>query len=560
MLTRAKSKPLPWQQQKYSAIARQVDVFSATIQFAFGLWWDSRKQRSTPEQRTKRAEQLVGQLLDLGPTFIKIGQALSTRGDLLPLEYIRALGRLQDSVPPFSSTAAIDIVEADLRQSIDKLYAEFDPIPLAAASLGQVHRARLFSGEEVAVKVQRPGLEQLFELDFQALLQLVKVCERLFPNLRKFELEAIYEEFRRTIYSEIDYVHEGQNADRFRENFRDYPNILAPKVYWDYTTTHVLTLEYLPGIKIDRREQLESAGLDPKEINKIGIGCYLKQLLVDGFFQADPHPGNMAVDGAGNIIFYDFGMMSEISSLNQAEMTRALFAVIRKDADEVVDTLVSMGLVSEMKDMTPVQTMIEFALDRFRERPLNFQEFRLLKYELYEMFEKQPFRLPAQMTFILKALGTLDGVARSLDQQYNLMACVQPFVKNFAGRQGQKQIAGELIRQAKSFITDRFDRPSRTEILLMQIERRLDDGEQRWRSQKLETERAIARLQLAIKAMIYGGFCGFSFMSGAIFASSGSMSIAAFLCFGFAGLMGLFFLRTFGKFLMRDKLDWLSDS
>lgn len=558
MLTRAKSKPLPWQQQKYSAIARQIDVFSATIQFAFGLWWDSRKQRSSPEQRTKRAEQLVGQLLDLGPTFIKIGQALSTRGDLLPLEYIRALSKLQDSVPPFSSTAAIDIIEADLKQPIDVLYAEFDPIPLAAASLGQVHRARLHSGEEVAVKVQRPGLEALFDLDFKALYQLVQLCERLFPSVRKFELEAIYDEFRRIIYLEIDYVNEGHNADRFRANFADYPNILAPKVYWSYTTAHVLTLEYLPGIKIDRREQLEAIGLDPKEINKTGIGCYLKQLLVDGFFQADPHPGNMAVDSQGKIIFYDFGMMSEISSLNQAEMTRALFAVIRKDADEVVDTLVSMGLVSQMKDMTPVQTMIEFALDRFRERPLNFQEFRQLKYELYEMFEKQPFRLPAQMTFILKALGTLDGVARSLDQQYNLMACIQPFVKNFAGKQGQKQIAGEIVRQAKNFITSRFDRPSRVEVLLMQIERRLDDGEQRWRSQKLETERAIARLQLAMKAMIYGGFCGFSFMSGAIFAS-GSMSIAAFLCFGFAGLMGLLFMRAFGRFVMRDKLDWLSN-
>jgi predicted unusual protein kinase regulating ubiquinone biosynthesis (AarF/ABC1/UbiB family) len=162
------------------------------------------------------------------------------------------------------------------------------------------------------------------------------------------------------------------------------------------------------------------------------------------------------------------------------------------------------------------------------------------------------------MTFILKALGTLDGVARSLDQQYNLMACIQPFVKNFAGRQGQRQIASEIVRQAKSFLTSRFDRPSRVEVLLMQIERRLDDGEQRWRSQKLETERAIARLQLAMKAMIYGGFCGFSFMSGAIFAS-GSMSITAFFCFGFSGLMGLLFLRAFGRFMMRDKLDWLSN-
>jgi len=559
MLTKASPKTLPWQQHQTSSIARQLDVFGAAAKFFGFLWWDRFQKQNSPQLRQRRAEDLTQTMLRLGPTFIKIGQALSTRGDLLPLEYIRSLSTLQDSVPPFPSDVAIAIIETELQKPLAVLFAEFEREPLAAASLGQVHRARLHSGEAVVIKVQRPGLAQLFNLDFQALQQLISLCEKLFINLRKFELSAIYEEFRQTIYREIDYINEGKNADRFRKNFTNYPDVIAPKVYWDYTTERVLTLEYLPGIKIDNREQLERAGHDPKQINKVGIGCYLKQLLVDGFFQADPHPGNMAIAEDGSIIFYDFGMMSEISALNQAEMTRTFFAVLRKDANEVVETLVSMGLIAEMQDMTPVRTMIEFALDRFRERPLNFQEFRQLKYELYEMFEKQPFRLPAQMTFILKALGTLDGVARSLDKHYNLVACMQPFVKTFANRQGQRQIAGELVRQAKDFVSRRLNQAHRLEILLAEIEQRLEAGERQLRSQSAETKRAIIRLQFALKAMIYGSICGFSFLAGAVFFSSTYPTIA-FCCFGLAGLTGLLFLRAFGRFLLLSKLDWLADS
>lgn len=559
MLVKASPKPLRWQRTKDSLLARQLEIFAATGKLLWFLGCDRLRGRLSSAQRQQRAQWLMGTLLDLGPTFIKIGQALSTRGDLLPLEYIRALSTLQDRVPEFSSDEAIARVETELHHSIHTLFRDFEHRPIAAASLGQVHRARLHTGEDVVVKVQRPGLEKLFNLDFQVLYQLVMFCERFFHWTRKYDLESLYREFRTLIYQEIDYVHEGQNADRFRHNFQDSTNVLIPKVYWRYTTEKVITLEYLPGIKIDDRESLEAAGIDVRELNTLGVGCYLKQLLLDGFFHTDPHPGNMAVTSDGRIIFYDFGMMSEINSLNQSEMTRTFFAVLRKDTDEVLETLVAMGLVEDMSDMTPVRNLIQFALDRFRDRPIEFQEFRELKQELYAMFEQQPFRLPAQMTFVIKALGTLDGIARQLDKQYSIITCAKPFVKDLVveNQRERGQVVGELVRQARGFVKARLDRPSRAEVMIRDLEGRLERGEFQIRTLAPERDRQLQRLQRLLRVLIYTCLTGFSLLSGAVFLS-GAYRMAAFCAFGLAGLSGLFLLRSAIALAIRERLDKLA--
>lgn len=554
MLVKASPKPLRWQRTRSSLFARQVEIFAATGKLLWFLGCDRLRGKRDSKHRQRRAQWLVNTLLDLGPTFIKIGQALSTRGDLLPLEYIRALSQLQDKVPPFSSDEAIALIEKELKNSLHSLYRDFDYHPIAAASLGQVHKARLHTGEDVVVKVQRPGLEKLFNLDFQVLYQQVVLAERLFHWTRKYDLESIYNEFRTYIYEEIDYIHEGKNAERFRENFEDSDTILVPKVYWRYTTSKVLTLEYLPGIKINDKETLESIGINLRELNVMGIGCYLKQLLIDGFFHTDPHPGNMAVTPEGQIIFYDFGMMSEINSLNQAEMTRSFFAVLRKDTDEVLETLISMGLVEELSDMTPVRNLVQFALDRFRDRPIEFQEFGALKQELYAMFEQQPFRLPAQMTFVLKALGTLDGIARTLDSQYSLIGCAKPFVKTLVveNQTGRGQVFGEITRQAKGFLNQRFNRPSRAEVLLRELEGRLERGEFKFSTNSPEIERQMQRIQLMLTVLVYACITGFSVLSGAVFIS-GTYRIAAFIAFGISGLSGFFFLKSLLIFMIRER-------
>jgi predicted unusual protein kinase regulating ubiquinone biosynthesis (AarF/ABC1/UbiB family) len=326
-------------------------------------------------------------MLELGPTFIKIGQSLSTRVDLLPPEYISSLAQLQDKVPAFSAKEARQIIELDLGKSLYNIYRDFDEIPLAAASLGQVHRATLYTGEDVVVKVQRPGLKRLFDLDLLAVGKLLRVFRRYFSWTRKYNLEGIYNEFFTILYQEIDYVIEGKNADRFRKNFEGYPRIVVPKIYWEYSTSMVLTLEYVPGIKINDRQALEACGLNPKEINQLGICCYLKQLLQDGFFHADPHPGNLAISPSGSLIFYDYGMMAEVKTMAKDQMVKTFFAVLRKDTNEVVDTLMSMGFIEPIADMSPVKRMLKFVLDRFTERPVNVYEFEQIKSEVVAIFE-----------------------------------------------------------------------------------------------------------------------------------------------------------------------------
>lgn len=547
-----------WQRAKYSPLSRQIDIFTAATTFIFYLWWDATFPKNSLLHKKRRAEWLKETLVDLGPTFIKIGQALSTRADLLPLEYVQALSELQDKVPQITAEEAISVIELELGKSIYVLYRDFERRPIAAASLGQVHRAWLHTGEEVVVKVQRPGLENLFKLDFKILRQLLQFCQRYLPWTIKYDLEAIYNEFFNLLYQEIDYIQEGKNADRFRQNFQDNPDIWVPKVYWEYTTTKVLTLEYAPGIKIDDKKTLESCGLSLKKINQIGICCYLQQLLIDGFFQADPHPGNMAVSLEGRIIFYDFGMMAEIKSLAKEQMLKTFFAVLRKDTITVLDSLINMGLIEPVADMTPVKRLITFLLDKFTEKPIDFQAFGEIRQELYVMFEQQPFRLPAQMTYILKSLTTLDGVARTLDPQYSLVAAAQPFVRSITLSRGRINSVGELARQTRDYIKFKLQQPSKTELVLRRWEERIASGELQFRSKAEASDRILKRIHLAIKTLIYACLTGFTLLSGVVLLL-GQYRAFAPIAFASSGLCLLFLIRSLFNLTVREKLDKLAE-
>ena len=512
----AKSKKFRWQKTKYSTLARKIDIFRAAAKFMLFLWWDSIFPQDSLEHKKNRATWFVNTLIDLGATFIKIGQTLSTRADLLPLEYIEALGTLQDQVPAFSSQEAIKMIELELGKPLQFIYKEFEFNPLAAASLGQVHKATLYSNEEVVVKVQRPGLETLFNLDFKILLQLIKFCNKYLAGVRKYNLQSIYNEFFDLLFQEIDYIQEGKNSDKFRENFRGYPRVIVPKVYWQYTTTKILTLEYKPGIKINDKAALEACGINIHQVNETGICCYLKQLLQDGFFQVDPHPGNMAVNPDGSIIFYDFGMMAEIGTLNKEEMIKTFFAILKKDSNEVVNTLMRMGLLEPVPDMTPVKRLVTFLLDKFTDKPLDIKALSEVKIELYEMFEQQPFRLPAQMTFILKAITTLDGIARTLEPQYNPTVLSQAFIKSLAVTKSKGSTIAQLSHQARDFIQYQLTKPNKTEVLVKKLEERIERGELQLRVKNVESDRILGRIYLAVKTLIYACLTGFSLLTGLI--------------------------------------------
>ncbi|HBC40576.1 MAG TPA: hypothetical protein DCZ88_01410 [Pseudanabaena sp.] len=554
-------KKLRWQRIKSSALARQREVFLASFTFLFFLWWDKFWQIDTSRTRSKRAEWLVRNMLELGPTFIKIGQSLSTRVDILPPEYISNLSQLQDKVPAFSAKEAREIIELELGKSLYTIYRDFDEVPLAAASLGQVHRATLHTGEDVVVKVQRPGLKKLFDLDLLAVGKLLKVFRRYLPWSRKYNLEGIYDEFFTILYQEIDYEIEGNNADRFRKNFEGYPRIVIPKVYWEYSTSMVLTLEYVPGIKVDDRQALEACGLNPKEINQLGICCYLKQLLQDGFFHADPHPGNLAVSPSGSLIFYDYGMMAEVKTMAKDQMVRTFFAVLRKDTNEVVDTLMSMGFIEPIADMSPVKRMLKFVLDRFTERPVNIYEFEQIKSEVVAIFEKQPFRLPPQMTYLLKSLTTLDGIARILDPEYNFSTAAQPFVKSIVLTRGRGNTLGALAQQAKDFLVYQLNKPSRMEILLERLEERIERGELMIQVKSSESDRTLKRINIAVKALIYACLTGFLLLAGAVLlvGTNGTYTSWAIATFVGAGFTSLSLIRALIQLSIREKIDSLAE-
>jgi predicted unusual protein kinase regulating ubiquinone biosynthesis (AarF/ABC1/UbiB family) len=536
-----------------SPLARQIKTFSVTFRLLFYLWWDNLVGNNTSLQKKRRARWIVKKLLELGPTFIKIGQALSTRADLISIEYIQELSQLQDRVPPFSTEKAIAVIEQELGKSIHTLFRDFETQPLAAASLGQVHRARLHTGEEVVVKVQRPGLEKLFNLDFEILHGLVRLINRFSHNLRKYNLEAIYQEFFELLFQEIDYINEGKNAERFQANFKKYHQVKAPKVYWHYTTRKILALEYLPGIKIDDRQSLEANKIDPDAVIKLGITCYLKQLLEDGFFQSDPHPGNMAVSGKGEIIFYDFGTMAEVKAIAQDQMVKTFFAVLKQDTDEVVETLIYMGLIEPVADMTPIKKMVSFLLKEFRDKPVDVRAFEQLTDEIYLMFEQQPFRLPPQMTFIIKSLTTLDGIARALDPQYNLLAAAQPFIKGIAFSQNKTNLLATLARQTKDLVKYKLNQPSSTELSIKRLESRLELGELQIRVRSVESDRTLKLIQLGIKSLIFTCLTGFTLLSGTMFFL-GAHKILAFIMFGLSGFCFFLLMKYLMNLAVKEKM------
>ena len=411
-------KAYRWNREEYSRQRRFLDIWAFVIKLLGGFWLNN-KSWSYPggvteaKRNLRRKAQAVwirNTLLDLGPTFIKVGQLFSTRADLFPSEYVEELAKLQDKVPAFSYQQVEQIIEQELGKKIPELFHSFEPIPIAAASLGQVHKAQLHSGETVAVKVQRPGLRKLFEID----LAILKGITRYFQNHPEWgrgrDWLGIYDECCRILWEEIDYLNEGRNADTFRRNFRDDDWVKVPRVYWRYTSHRVLTLEYAPGIKISHYEALEAAGLDRKRLARQGAQAYLQQLLNDGFFHADPHPGNIAVSSEGHLIFYDFGMMGRIKPGVREKLMQTLFGVAQKDAERVMVSLIDLGALSSVDDMGPVRRSIQYILDNFMDKPFETQSVSAISDDLYEIAYNQPFRFPATFTFVLRAFSTLEGL------------------------------------------------------------------------------------------------------------------------------------------------------
>jgi len=493
-------KAYRWNQEKYSSKRRFFDIWGFVIKLLAGFWLDSKSwsyaggvtEAKRVARRKTQAVWIRNTLLDLGPTFIKVGQLFSTRADLFPSEYVDELAKLQDKVPAFSYKQVETTVEQELGKKMPELFQNFEPIPIAAASLGQVHKAELHSGETVVVKVQRPGLVKLFEID----LKILKRITRYFQNHPEWgrgrDWIGVYDECCRILWEEIDYLHEGRNADTFRRNFRAYDWVKVPRIYWRYTSPRVLTLEYVPGIKISNYEALEAAGVDRKSVARLGAEAYLHQLLNNGFFHADPHPGNLAVSPEGTLIFYDFGMMGQIKPGIREKLMATLFGIAQKNAEQVVVSLVELGALSPVDDMGPVRRSVQYMLDHFMDKPFENQSFSAISEDLYEIAYNQPFRFPATFTFVMRAFSTLEGVGKGLDPDFNFMEVAKPFamqiMTNGNGSEGNSFL-NELGRQAAQVSSTALGLPRRLEDTLDKLER----GDLRVRFRSIETERLLRR-------------------------------------------------------------------
>jgi predicted unusual protein kinase regulating ubiquinone biosynthesis (AarF/ABC1/UbiB family) len=419
------------------------DYFIRTLRYVIfrGAEGSARKEARLEKQATWLRQSLI----DLGPTFIKIGQALGTRADLLPLAYVKELQTLQDQVPAFPTAEAFARIESELGRSLHECYPEIDSEPIAAASLGQVYRARLATGEEVAVKVQRPNLEETISIDVAILYRLVKLTNRFFPRANEnADWEGMLREFHATIFEEMDYVKEGRNADRFRYNFRTWRAVRVPKIFWSHTNTRVLTLEFIRGTKVVDVEGLRANGISAVKVNRLLIRTYLKQLLEDGFFHADPHPGNLLVMDSGHLAFFDFGMVGRITPNLQAQMIDAFFHVVGRDVHGLGQDIINLNFLKPGVDPETVRPVVESLFTHYLNLKLGEVNFKELTYDLAEVIYDYPFRLPSNFTYIMRALMTLEGIGVVTDPGFSFFETAKPFAREFMLRREGK-LLGKLI-------------------------------------------------------------------------------------------------------------------
>ena len=386
----------------------------------------------------KQAVWLKEKLIKLGPTFIKIGQSMGTRADLLPLPFVKELGILVDEVPPFPNDVAFARIEHELGKKINEVYAEFEIEPVAAASLGQVYRAKLHTGEEVAVKVQRPNLEAIIKGDVVILKKVARFAER-FPQLNEnADWAGMLREFDVTIHEEMDYAAEGRNAEKFRENFKNWTNIHVPKIYWDATTSKVLTMDFIHGTKVTNLEEQKRLNISPEKVNRLLIKTYLKQLLEDGFFHADPHPGNLLVMPDGRLAFFDFGMVGRITPELQAKMIDAFFHVVGKDPAGIAQDLIDLDFLKPGTNPNVVRPVVERMFEFHLNLKLKDVNFKELTYDLADVMYDYPFRLPSNFTYIMRALMTLEGIGIITDPEFNFFETAKPYAKEFMLRREGK--------------------------------------------------------------------------------------------------------------------------
>jgi predicted unusual protein kinase regulating ubiquinone biosynthesis (AarF/ABC1/UbiB family) len=440
--------------------SRQVQIVFPLVSFVARVVLDVQSGREA-KNRQRRAEEFLSLIASLGPAFIKAGQALSSRPDLLPAEYLTELQKLQDRLAPFPNEIAFKLIEEELGQSVDEVFEYIDPIPVAAASIGQVYCARLRgTGEKVAVKVQRPDCEKIISLDIHILRNVSGTVNRMFKLIgRDIELQSIIEEFGKLIYEEIDYISEARNAERFLELYGALPNVNVPRVFWRYTKRRVLTMQWMEGVR------LTSAELDGKnsELVRAMVQCSLRQMLENGYFHADTHLGNLLAH-EGSLTYLDFGMMSMVEPKQRYGIIEAVVHMVNRDFEALTLLYVRLGFLPPDIDRTPISDALAEALPDVLGASVGELNFKSVIDKLGSVMYQYPFRLPPYYTAVIRCLGVLEGVAIQVDPKFKILNESYPYIASRLLTDPAPELQEAL--QALLFDAEGHPRWSRLESLL----------------------------------------------------------------------------------------------
>lgn len=415
-----------YRRRPLQVIWRTLEILFPLTLFSFGLWWDKVWGKSSKNEE-QRAIQLREMLTELGPTYIKIGQALSTRPDLVPPSYLNELTTLQDQLPSFPNEIAYRFIEEELGADPDEIYGEISPKPIAAASLGQVYRARLKTGEKVAVKVQRPDLIRRITLDIYIMRSLSSWVQKNIRRVRS-DLVAITDELAGRIFEEMNYVQEGRNAERFAELYGHLPEIYVPQIYWEYTGRRVLTMEWVEGTKLTNIQEIQAQGIDATHLVEVGVNCSLRQLLEHGFFHADPHPGNLLAMPNGKLAYLDFGMMSNIKPYQRYGLIEAVVHLVNRDFPSLAKDYVNLEFLKPDTDLKPIIPALAQVFGNALGASVAELNFKSITDQMSEMMYEFPFRVPAYYALIIRSMVTLEGIAIGIDPNFKVLSKAYPYI------------------------------------------------------------------------------------------------------------------------------------